>query len=330
MEFFNNHKKLFTSALAFFLTLTLIIAIFPALNNQKTYKPIPSTSNLTEEEAEGKLIYIREGCVACHTQQVRNVDMDAVFGSRPSVAADYARNKRLNLWQNTATLMGTERTGPDLTNIGSRQPSTDWQYAHLYNPRAVVPESVMPSYKWLFIEKNELGVNDIEVKVPAQFRTGVKGKIVASNDAKNLVAYLLSLKQAELTQKIPQSEFIYKREKKQAGNGGSEDHLPDGGALYTANCATCHQASGEGMSGAFPPLKGSPVVLGEDIELYVTIIMKGYDPRPEYATMPAVGTNAGFSPEEVTAIINHERTSWGNNAKKVTVEEVKAIMDKIK
>lgn len=330
MEFFNNHKKLFTSALVFFLTLTLIIAIFPALNNQRTYKPIPSTSNLTEEEAEGKLIYIREGCVACHTQQVRNVDMDAVFGSRPSVAADYARNKRLNLWQNTATLMGTERTGPDLTNIGLRQPSTDWQYTHLYNPRAVVPESVMPSYKWLFIEKNELETNDIEVKVPAQFRAGVKGKIVASNDAKNLVAYLLSLKQAELTQKIPQSEFIYKKEKKQAGNGGSEDNLPDGGALYTANCATCHQASGEGMPGAFPPLKGSPVVLGEDIELYVTIIMKGYDPRPEYATMPAVGTNAGFSPEEVTAIINHERTSWGNNAKKVTVEEVKAIMDKIK
>lgn len=72
------------------------------------------------------------------------------------------------------------------------------------------------------------------------------------------------------------------------------------------------------------------MVTGGDLELYVTIIMKGYDPRPEFATMPAVGTNANFTPEDVTAIMNHERTSWDNNAKKITVEEVKTIMDKIK
>nr|WP_313304042.1 cbb3-type cytochrome c oxidase subunit II [Empedobacter sp.] len=128
MDFFNNHKKLFLSALAFFLFLTLIICILPALNNQKINRPLPGSNVSTEEEVRGKQIYIREGCVACHTQQIRNVDMDQVFGERPSIAADYARNKRISFFQNTATLMGTERTGPDLTNIGRKQPSLEWQY----------------------------------------------------------------------------------------------------------------------------------------------------------------------------------------------------------
>lgn len=93
---------------------------------------------------------------------------------------------------------------------------------------------------------------------------------------------------------------------------------------------SCHQANGEGLKGAFPPLKGSSIVLGDDLELLVNIIMLGYDARPEYAVMNAVGTDNNLTPEEVTAIINHEKTSWGNNAKTVTPEEVKKIMEFIK
>ena len=329
MDFFNDHKKLFSAAFIFFLFLTLIICILPALDNQKVNQPLPGSKPLTEEESHGKEIYISEGCVACHTQQVRNVDMDQVFGNRPSLAIDYARNKRLNLFQNTGTLMGTERTGPDLTNIGVRQPSDAWQYSHLFNPRSVVPESVMPSYKWLFLIKNELDPGDVEISVPAKFKTKINGKIVPSKNAKDLVAYLLSLKQTELPKSILPRDFLYKTEKKKSENSGG-DNLPDGDMLFTTNCASCHQANGEGLPGAFPPLKGSPVVLGNNLELYVTIIMKGYDPRPEYAVMPAVGINANFTPEDVAALINHERTSWGNTGKKVTAEEVKMIMDKMK
>ena len=125
-------------------------------------------------------------------------------------------------------------------------------------------------------------------------------------------------------------EFLYKAKEKPAAAGGGGSNLPDGGTLYTGNCTSCHQASGEGLAGAFPPLKGSPIVVGEDLELFVTIIMKGYDPRPEYAAMPTVGTNASLTPEQVAALINHERSSWGNSAEPVTAEQVKAIMDKIK
>jgi cytochrome c oxidase cbb3-type subunit 2 len=125
-------------------------------------------------------------------------------------------------------------------------------------------------------------------------------------------------------------EFLYKKKEMAPATNGNPLNLPDGQVLYTQNCASCHQANGEGLKGAFPSLKGSPVVLGNDLELFVNIIMQGYDPRPEFAAMPAVGINNNLTPEDVTAIINHEKTSWGNEAKKVTPDEVKKIMDFIK
>ncbi len=328
-KFLNNHQTLFWSALIFFLFLTLNIAILPALENQRVHKPLAGAKPLTKMEAAGKAIYIQEGCIACHTQQVRNVDMDKVFGERPNVSADYAMNKRQDIWRNTANLLGSERTGPDLTNIGARQPSDDWHLVHLYQPRATVAESVMPSYKWLFLEKDYLEKGDVEVKVPEKFLKNKFKKIVATKEALQLVAYLKSLKQVKLPDGTPSPEFLYKQKEKKAA-GGAGAALPDGGEIYTANCVACHQANGEGLAGAFPPLKGSPIVNGNDLELYVTIIMKGYDPRPEWAAMPNVGTTASLTPEQVTALINHERSSWGNSAPPVKLEDVKKIMEGLK
>ena len=330
MEFFDNHKKLFRTALVLFVGLTIIVAIMPAINNQENNAPLPGYEPLTQEAYLGKKSFIANGCVACHTQQVRNVDMDNVWGSRPGIPADYAGISRTDFWRNTATLMGTERTGPDLTNIGSRQPSLAWNLLHLYQPRAVVEKSIMPAYPWLFELKNELGEKDVEVVVPDAYRKGISGRIVATQEALQLVAYLQSLKQTPLPDgKLPM-EFLYKKKEIPVVVNGNNANLPDGKLLYTNNCMSCHQANGEGLKGAFPSLKGSPIVLGNDLELFVNIIMLGYDARPEYAVMNAVGTDNNLTPEEVTAIINHEKTSWGNNAKTVTPEEVKKIMDFIK
>ncbi|MBL7841298.1 MAG: cytochrome c [Cyclobacteriaceae bacterium] len=331
MEFFNNHKKLFGTALVLFITLTIIVAILPAINNQQNNAPLPNAVKLSEEAFLGKQSFIANGCVACHTQQVRNVDMDKVWGNRPGIAADYASATRTSLWINTATLMGTERTGPDLTNVGVRQPSVAWNLLHLYQPRTVVAQSIMPAYPWLFETKKELNEDDVEVIVPDEFRKGVQGKIVASKEVLHLVAYLQSLKQTPLPDGKPASDFLYQKKKQESVNAQSEQPslLPDGNLLYVNNCQACHQANGEGLKGAFPPLKGSTVVLGNDLELFVNIIMLGYDARPEYATMNAVGLDNKLTPEEVTAIVNHEKTSWGNNAKTVTLEEVKKIMDYI-
>lgn len=330
MNFFDNHKRLFGTAFALFALLTIMVAILPAINNQNNNAPLPNAEPISEDAALGKLSYIANGCVGCHTQQVRNVDMDRVWGSRPGIAADYAAMTRTDFWRNTATLMGTERTGPDLTNIGARQPSSAWNLLHLYQPRAVVKESIMPAYPWLFEVKDKLGKGDVEVIVPDEFRKNVTGKIIASKEALQIVAYLQSLKQTPLPDGKPAMEFLYKKKEiAKLGQEGGEPEL-DGLSLYTQHCGACHQGNGEGLKGAFPPLKGSPIVLGDDLELFVNIIMKGYNARPEYAVMNAVGTDSNLSPEEVTAIINHEKTSWGNTAKKVSTEEVKKLMDFIK
>lgn len=328
MEFFDSPKKLFGTALILFIGLTLVIAIFPAIYNQENNAPLPGFVPMSEDILAGKKSFISNGCVACHTQQVRNVEMDKIWGSRPGIAADYAGIQRTDFWRNTATLMGTERTGPDLTNIGLRQPGLVWNLLHLYQPRAVVDKSIMPAYPWLFEIKNQAEKNDVEIIVPAAFRKGIQGKIIATPEALNLVAYLQSLKQIELPDQNMIMDFLYKKEDTGISdpNQRSETNFPDGKLLYAQNCASCHQPQGEGLQGAFPPLKGSPIVLGDDLELFVNIILNGYDARPEYASMNAVGTNNKLSPEEITAIINHERTSWGNSGRIVSVEEVEKII----
>ncbi|MBP9187834.1 MAG: cbb3-type cytochrome c oxidase subunit II, partial [Bacteroidia bacterium] len=230
MELFNNHKKLFTTALALFLILTMVVAVFPAINNQKNNAPLPGAKPLTADEFAGKQIYIANGCVACHTQQVRNVDMDKMWGERPGIAADYAGITRTDFFRNTATLMGTERTGPDLINIGARQPSNAWHLLHLFQPRATVKQSIMPAYPWLFTVKETLDKNDEEVVIPEAFRKGIKGKVVANKEALQLVAYLKSLKQTPLPAGNPAPDFLYPnaKEKTAASASGNATALPDG------------------------------------------------------------------------------------------------------
>lgn len=333
MEFFDNQKKLFGATFLLFGGLTILVAILPAFRNQWNNAPLPDAKPLSAEAVQGKAIFVANGCVACHTQQVRNLDMDKPWGSRPSIAADYADIHRTDVWRNTATLMGTERTGPDLTNIGTRQPSSEWNLVHLFNPRIVVKESVMPAYPWLFTIKKEPGKDDVVVNVPEEFLKGKTGKVVAKPEALHLVAYLQSLKQTSLPDGTPVPEFLYKREEKTTAAGGAEASKgPDGAALYATNCQSCHQPNGEGLKGAFPSLKGSKIVLDDNPETMVNIIMNGYNGRASegFPPMPAVGTANNLSAEEITAIMNHERTSWGNNAKQVTPEEVQKIIDAVK
>ncbi len=146
--------------------------------------PQPDLRPYTFEQAHGREIYMREGCVYCHSQQTRpegyGADQQRRWG-RPSVPGDY--------FYDTPHLLGTARTGPDLLNIAVRQPSRDWHLAHLYNPRSVVAKSVMPAFPWLFDERTSTQPNDAVVDLPAP-----KGVfIVANRDGLNLYAYLMSL-----------------------------------------------------------------------------------------------------------------------------------------
>jgi cytochrome c oxidase cbb3-type subunit 2 len=78
-----------------------------------------------------------------------------------------------------------------------------------------------------------------------------------------------------------------------------------------------------GFPGAFPPLAGSPIVTDENAETMIRIILEGYDARPEYATMQPFGDL--LTDEEIAAIVNFERSHWGNNAPPVTPDDVKKL-----
>lgn len=328
MSFFDNHIKLFGLATTLFITLTIVVAILPAINNQNNNAPLPNAEPLSEAALKGKQVFIANGCVACHSQQVRNVEMDNVWGERPSIAADYASNTRMSWWMNTATLMGTERTGPDLTNIGNRIPSDDWHFVHLYNPRIVVEQSIMPSYPWLFEEKSQAAEGDKVVSVPPSVMRNSSNVVVAKEEALQLVAYIKTLKQTPLPTGISPNEFLYKKEKVKttSSDATAPEAILDGAQLYAANCQACHQANGEGLKGAFPPLKGSKIVNNENPETLINIILNGYNAREEFAEMPAVGRLNSLSAAEIAAIINHERSSWGNTGTTIPAKQVDEII----
>jgi cytochrome c oxidase cbb3-type subunit 2 len=151
-------------------------------------KPPVGLKPYTEQQLRGRAVYVKDGCVYCHSQQPRDPGQapDNTRGwGRPSVAADYAYDK--------PHLLGTMRTGPDLFNIAARQPSEEWQLGHLYQPRAYTPGSIMPAFSFLFTEiTGPARAGERSINLPPPYaKPGVT--VVATQEAKDLVAYLLSL-----------------------------------------------------------------------------------------------------------------------------------------
>src|ERR1700712_2114337 len=150
-------------------------------------KPAPGLKPYTAAELRGRQQYIADGCVYCHSQQPRAAafapDTQRGWG-RPSVAGDYAYD--------SPHLLGTMRTGPDLLNIGARQPSEQWHLGHLYQPRAYVPGSIMPGFPFLFDLKDKAEAGDVLIHLPPSRELGHK-VVVARPEALDLVAYLKSL-----------------------------------------------------------------------------------------------------------------------------------------
>ena len=104
---------------------------------------------------------------------------------RRTVARDYIYD--------SPPLLGTMRTGPDLANIGARQPSRDWHMLHLYNPQITSSGSIMPEYPFLFtVVKDGERLPNTAVKLPED-RTGETAWIIPNDRAEQLVEYLKSL-----------------------------------------------------------------------------------------------------------------------------------------
>ncbi len=164
----------------------IVLVVVPRAMFART-PPTASRAPYTPSEAFGRALYIREGCVYCHSQQVRDdtITTDSARGwGRPSVPGDYVYDAPHQL--------GTMRTGPDLMNVAARLPDRRWQLLHLYQPRAVAPWSIMPSFPYLFEVKDVAGPEDEVVTIPAPWAPAV-GIVVAGPEAGALVDYLLTL-----------------------------------------------------------------------------------------------------------------------------------------
>ncbi len=166
--------------------------IVPLFFQSSTTKPIEGLRTYNALELEGRDIYIREGCHVCHTQMIRPFRAETERYGHYSTANEF-------VWEHPF-LWGSKRTGPDLARVGGRY-SDDWQKAHLYNPRDVVPESKMPSYPWLF--ENKLTGKDTAAKMEALRKLGVpytdeqistaRDDVQGKPEIDALVAYLQSL-----------------------------------------------------------------------------------------------------------------------------------------
>src|SRR5690606_3284979 len=100
-----------------------------------------------------------------------------------------------------------------------------------------------------------------------------------------------------------------------------------GAGVYGSFCSACHQANGQGMPGVFPPIAGDPVVTAQDATEHINIVLGGLLGKEingvAYASpMPAFGQQ--LSDEQIAAVINYQRSSFGNDAPLVTAEEVAA------
>ena len=139
-----------------------LVEIVPLYFQKSTTEPVAGLKPYTALQLSGRDIYIREGCVGCHSQMIRPFRAETERYGHYSVAGEFVYDYPF-LW-------GSKRTGPDLHRVGGRY-SDEWHRVHLDNPRDVVPESNMPGYPWL--ARTPLAADDLPAKMRALRKVGV-------------------------------------------------------------------------------------------------------------------------------------------------------------
>ncbi len=305
---------------------------------------------------QGAKEYLALGCMTCHTQQVRlfwekgpkktpvyvpSFDVERGWGDRPSMARDYVLQEHV--------MIGNTRIGPDLANLGLREHSDLWLHQHLFEPQSLVPESVCPPSPFLYDVINGEAEGSIEVSSSEDDEVR---HVLPSLRANRIVAYLQALKQ---NYELPEMTF-FEDDSESADNEvlAETDVVPasprvllaqqidSGEKIYTnlgpggGLCLTCHQASGLGVPGAFPPLAGSDWVLGDKDRL-IKISMYGLMGEIEVNgvkynnAMPPPGNPPGsLTDDQIADVLTYIRNAWGNSASAVSPSEVAAVRASVK
>jgi cbb3-type cytochrome c oxidase subunit I len=244
------------AGIGFFVMSMLLLGLWPGhvIDAEVAASSPPNVLRLTASEQRGRQIYAREGCAYCHTQQVRFLEEDIRRFGAPTLAWEIQFDSP-HLW-------GTRRIGPDLAREGGVR-SADWQFAHLFAPRSLVPNSIMPSYAALF---------DGDATRPLQ-------------GARDLVAYLETLGRARalawpegeqkaqaatmdehmehLAFSSPELNAHPAATRSGAAVPSLDGVVPAGDAqqLWNTNCAACHGAEGRGDGPAAQWLRPRPADL---------------------------------------------------------------------
>jgi mono/diheme cytochrome c family protein len=262
------HVVAFGAGVGFFALSFLILAILPGKELADEIKRVaPVTmATLTAPEQRGRVIYGREGCAYCHTQQVRSLAADVRRFGAPTEAWE-TKYDYPQLW-------GTRRIGPDLSREFNIRPR-DWQLTHLYNPRLVVRASVMPPYPWLFSGSANQPTQE-GLDLLAYLESLGRARQLSGFDQQALTASVhaatpdMAMASEPSARATPPTVPI-------AMTGGYSDSAPvlhpasspddlqeevsRGGTLFAANCASCHGSAGRGDGEASASLLPKPANL---------------------------------------------------------------------
>jgi cytochrome c oxidase cbb3-type subunit 2 len=139
-----------------------IVEIVPLFTIETTVEHVQGMRPYSPLELRGRDIYVREGCYLCHSQQIRALRDEVERYGHYSIAAESMYDHPFQ-W-------GSKRIGPDLARVGGKY-SSDWHYAHLINPQALVPESLMPHYAFLL--NNAIMPDDVAQRLRTLRKVGV-------------------------------------------------------------------------------------------------------------------------------------------------------------
>lgn len=166
--FLKLHQYLEKKTFGLFLGIVVVVSIgglveiAPLFYIDNTIEEVEGVRPYSPLELAGRNIYVREGCYTCHSQMVRPLRDEVERYGHYSLAAESMYDRPFQ-W-------GSKRTGPDLARVGGKY-SDEWHKLHLEDPRAVVPESIMPPYK--FLTKRKLDYRNVQADIIANKRLGV-------------------------------------------------------------------------------------------------------------------------------------------------------------
>jgi cytochrome c oxidase cbb3-type subunit 2 len=249
------------AGVGFFAMSVLLLGVWPGrILEEQTRKMSPEHPlGLSASERRGREIYSYEGCAYCHTQQVRYVESDMARFGAPTLAWE-TRFDYPHLW-------GTRRIGPDLARESGSHPA-DWHFVHLFSPRAVVADSVMPAYSSMFDGSPDRPKQQARDVVAYLETLGRARQLAGPEEEAHALANcncagdemaLMAFHASELNANPRKT-----RRKGPAPILGSLDQADvAGGELYNHNCASCHGAKGLGDGPGAAGLHPAPANLAE-------------------------------------------------------------------